>query len=394
MDDFNLTEIDEFCQDVKAGKLPVFCTKPLSSKHRAVIYDFVRSAHPELDAESLLVNGMLEKKIMITPKHIRKTDEPVSKLCAYTHMTAESINIFSGYTKVPIPVTNPAYFNYYMATLDKYFGCIEKQRLFEPYIESRSLREIKNEIGVLLKRIVSHIRSNEEYIDFLKVIRERPMDHDGSELLTRNKMYNRTRANKFFLSIDIRSANYSVLREFCPGVSKMNWRKFMSDFTDSEFIIHSKQFREIVFGELGNKAVLKLALSFIKHVRTMQLEKYPEIQKVFCSEDEIVYEVDHDFDVELFKKSVNDLDPQIAPTKVATASDIYRVEMYKLVQIGQLDYYVREFTDGRKDFKNVPKKFIMQCIKYYEKSEISDLDRKFTDESGMIATYDLPLDFK
>lgn len=394
MDYLNLAEIGEVCQDVKIGKLPVFCTKPLSSKHRALIYDFVRSAYPELDVESLLVNGMLEKKIIITPKHIRKTDESVSKFCAYTHMTAESINIFSGYAKVPIPTTDPAYFNYYMTILDKYFGCIEKQRLFELYVGSRKLGEIKNEIGVLLKMIVSHIRSHEEYVDFSKVPRERPMDHDGSELLTRNKMYNRTRANKFFLSIDIRSANYSVLREFCPSMSKMSWRKFMSNFTDSEFIIQSKQFREIVFGELGNKAVLKLALSFIKHVRTMQLEKYPEIQKVFCSEDEIVYEVDHDFDVESFTKSVNDLDTQIAPTKVATASEIYRVEMYKLIQIGQLDYYVREFTDGRKDFKNVPKKFIMQCIKYYEKSEIIDLDRKFTDDSGMIATYDLPLDFE
>lgn len=393
MEDFDVAKIGESCQYVREGKISTFLTEPLTSKQRSIIYDFVRSNYPELDMNPVSISGMREKKIVIT-LNIDKTDEEVSKISEYQPIKAEAINIFAGYAKVPIPVIDPKYFSYYMNILDKYFGCIEKEKLFKLYIGSKRISEIKNEIGTLLKRIASHIRSHEEYVNFLKMNRHKITDHDGGELLTRNKMYNKTRTNKYFLSIDIRSANYSVLREFCPSLSKMSWREFMSDFTDSEFIIQSKQFREILFGEIGNKSILKYALSFIDHVRKMQLEKYPELKKVFCSEDEIVYEVNHDFDLESFTEYVNELDSQIAPTKVAPASEVYRVEMYKLVQIGQLDYYVREFTDGRKDFKNVPKKFLMQCIKYYEKSEMIELDRKFTDECGMTATYDLPIDFE
>ena len=35
----------------------------------------------------------------------------------------------------------------------------------------------------------------------------------------------------------------------------------------------------------------------------------------------------------------------------------------------------------------------LRKFKYYEKSEILDVDRKFTDDSGMVATFDEPLEF-
>lgn len=398
MDDFDVFNYAPNCDLVKTGKINIFYTDPLASKQRAQMYDFIRSHYPELDVESVPIIGMSEKKMVITLRSIRKeknngiiifehvAEKPIDSFIKRDDalMTSEFINIFSYYAKIPIPVTDPKYFSYYMEIMDKYFGCFEKKKVFMKYIEPKKPGEIKSEIGRLLKIVVSHIKSSSEYAEFLNVPYVRPPD-----LLTKNKLYCSQHAGNYFVSVDMKSANYSVLREFCPTLSKKNWREFISDFTDSEFIIQSKQIREIIFGVLGNKTILKFASLIINYVGLMQILKFPEIKKVFCSEDEIVFKVNEDFDLDLFTKSVNEL----CPSKVVDASEIYRVEMYKLVQLGQFDFFVREFTDGRRDFKNVPKKFIAQCIKYYEKNEILEVDRKFTDELGIVATYDAPLDF-
>ena len=90
-----------------------------------------------------------------------------------------------------------------------------------------------------------------------------------------------------------------------------------------------------------------------------------------------LYKVSENFDIVSLEKSVESFLPSH-----------FRVEKYKLSQIGRLSYFVREFAFGKKDFKNIPKKFIMQCIKHYEHKPITEIDRKFSDEDGMLATYD------
>jgi hypothetical protein len=94
--------------------------------------------------------------------------------------------------------------------------------------------------------------------------------------------------------------------------------------------------------------------------------------------DEIIYEVNEKFDskeLEIFVES--------------HMPSYFKVEMFKLIKFENHEIDVKEYTTGKRDFKKVQKKFILQSIKYYESLPIEELDRKFTDsESGMVATFD------
>ena len=66
----------------------------------------------------------------------------------------------------------------------------------------------------------------------------------------------------------------------------------------------------------------------------------------------------------------------------------YNVTIFNLKRFDEKSYYIKEHLDNNKvEFKQIPRKFLMQCIKKYENKEIIDIDRKFLDE-GYVATYD------
>lgn len=357
------------CKKIIDNKIDNYITDPLCSKDRSQVYDFIKTSFPELDYTTKTTVDNL-KTIIIT----RKT-ESGEKL-----FTSDIISLFIEYANLPITVLDPKYLDYYVSNLDKYYGSVQHFKNFVKMMKVSTLSDMKYTIRTTIKSINSHIESSPEYKKFSsKKMSVR------FEILKKNKMYTSDNANSTYLSIDIRSANYNVLKRFCPILAKGSWTEFVSDFTNHEFIIESKKFREIVFGELGNIKIARGSLIFINDVHEIVKEKYPYLKKIFCSDDEIVFKIDDvsGFDLEEFTSIINAIDP-----------NIYRTEMYHLKQLGKQKFFAKEFSDGRVIFKGIPKKFIMQCIKHYEGREIEEIDRKFSDELGYIATYDQSIDFE
>ena len=76
-------------------------------------------------------------------------------------------------------------------------------------------------------------------------------------------------------------------------------------------------------------------------------------------------------------------------------ASVFRLKLFFELPLGLSDYLA--FASSFQCHSLVP--FLKEQngflrIKYYEKSEMIELDRKFTDECGMTATYDLPIDFE
>ena len=157
MDSFNTFDYIEYCEKVKAGLSESFCTQLLTSKQRSEVYDFIRYNYPELDVTSVIINGCPEKKMIITLRTVKGACDVIKvprAMDTYTIMTSDAIKLFSDYSKVPFPVFHPKYFNYYLSIFDKYFRCVEKQKLLEEQLKTKRVGEIKAEIGHLQKTIV------------------------------------------------------------------------------------------------------------------------------------------------------------------------------------------------------------------------------------------------
>lgn len=359
---FDTSEIEQEIKKVSDGTIESYTTCPLNSRDRHTIHRLVES-FGNLCSISSNVLGSVDKIVKITIRY-EENDE----------LSPETIKFFSDYSRTPLPAYENDYLEYYLGYLDKYFNCIKMFNLFKRALSEMKIHELKSEASRVRNEVVEYIKKNEEYIAFTKNQITPPVD-----IMARGHLYHQQHAGLWFVSIDVKSANYRTLKRFCPSVSSTEWKEFIEKFTKVDFLIESKYFREVIFGDLGHRKLLKLPLIFVSEV--IQLinsnDSWSSMKKVFCSEDEVVYQVSEDFDIDELDRAIEQSFP-----------GTFRVEKYKMTQIGNLSYFVKEFTSGKLEFKNIPRKFIMQCLKHYEKNDISETDRKFTDECNMVATYD------
>jgi hypothetical protein len=360
-------------EKVASGKIKSYVTPPLNAKDRHSIHELVES-FGNLCSTSKNVPGTSDKKITVSVRH-EECDEHNFTGFSSVVLTPETIKFFSDYSRTPLPTHESEYLEYYLCHLDRYFDCVKMFELFKEALAEMKIHELKSESSRVRNAVIEHIKSVSEYVSFTKSSIDAPTD-----IMIGGKLYNQQHSGKWFVSIDVKSANYRTLMRFCPSFAGTEWKEFIKNFTKVKFLIESKYFREVIFGELGHRKLLKLPLVFVNEAIEFvkSNEKISHLMtKIFCSEDEVVYQVPEDFDIDDLSKRVEEKFP-----------GVFRTEKYRMTQIGSLSYFVKEFPSGKREFKNVPKKFIMQCVKYYEKKVIDVLDRKFTDENNLVATYD------
>lgn len=368
------TDYNIVAQQIINGSIENYETIALNSKERADIHETVKK-YGELESVSVSIFGSRLKKIII-----KKKDDTIEKASTIPTINSAMIKFFCDYAKVPFPVFSEKYVDYYLDTLDKYYDCKAKWKIYLSELEKNSLASIKNEINSVYTKVIDYVKSHEEYKDFIA------KEHKIPDIFMGNELYSVPNKDKTFVSIDVRSANYRVLKTHCPTLCEnLEWVDFIRKFTSNEFIIGSKYAREVVFGKLGCKPIAKMPIIFIDNVIKRTDTKYGSyLKKVRCSNDEIIYEVTTDKISEFislideFKACVNELD-----------NKCYRVDVFKLKQLGTREFFVKELIGSDKvEFKAVPKKFSVQSVKFYEGKAITDLDKKFTDEMDLTATYD------
>ncbi|AYV83631.1 MAG: hypothetical protein Hyperionvirus9_48 [Hyperionvirus sp.] len=264
--------------------------------------------------------------------------------------------------------------DYYINLLDKYYNIKPLIQLITDDITTfGSIAKLKEHTNQLSQIIIDNIKSKPAYEDFIKYKKTIPKSANIG------KLYHEDNNFKLFISIDIKTANFTLARQFDPEIfdGSPTWSEYISKFSTSSFLKQSKPFREIIFGKLfGNfDTICSDTISKI----------IPEISSEYHlthkSHDEAIYQIDEE---SLYQK-LNDFISKKYP-------NIFHIRMFRLVRLGKKPYYIKQFSTGAVEFKCVPKKLICQCIRYYqtEPPEIHDL--KFIDDD-MVATYDHPIIF-
>ena len=273
---FNIELIRREVEKVSSGELESYITPPLNSKQRLDIHNLTES-FSNLCSSSLSVLGTKHKKVQIVRNKMKEREFEI---------TSDEIKFFSLYASVPLPNCDPQFLDYYLKELDKYFNCLKIFSLFKDALSQMHFHELKSEATRVREKVIAYIKSSIEYFEFVGMKIEIP-----TSIMTKGKIYNQQYKNQWFVSIDVKSANYRVLRKFCPKLASTEWKEFICKFTKTEFLIESKYFREVIFGELAYGKIMKLPLIFVDDVRKM-IERDSDLvgsmEKVFCSEDEIV----------------------------------------------------------------------------------------------------------
>lgn len=194
-----------------------------------------------------------------------------------------------------------------------------------------------------------------------------------------SNMYMRNNHNKWFISIDIKSAWFTLFkhRYFLKEKLNSSWEDFMTEYTDSLYVKTSKKFREIVFGRSGFQRIVGSnyrelqdgMLDFVKNYWTISKKHF---QPYHLGNDELIIEVEDDFDIQKLKESIDNKFP-----------DMFHTRKFKLVELGQTGFFVKQHSTGKIEFKVCGGEFIAQCIKFYTKQPILEIDRQFTNSNGL-----------
>jgi hypothetical protein len=355
-----------------------------SSKTRAKIYE--KCEELGLIAKSFNYSGSTSKYIVVN-KHLNTETfvvetlptEPVEPV-----ITTDIISFYAKYSSVPIVLHTPNTIKYFVELYDKYYDAQKHWDNLMNDLCTTSLRQLKSHFNDVKANIISFIKASEEFKNMSSMENTLPL----KSMRNKTDIYIAANDGKHFISVDVISANYRVLKHFCPVLTEeKEWKEFVSKFTTSKFLIGSKYFREIVFGDLGCKKIGMLPMMFLEKVFNAISSSlfYDDasggLKLVYCSNDELVYEINNfgNFDFVAFSALIN-----------STYGGYFHIRPFQLKKLGQSTCFVKEFhyIDKNPELKLISKKFIAQCIKFYEHREIDIVDRKFVDESGYVATYD------
>lgn len=295
--------------------------------------------------------------------------------------------------KLPISLTSEKYFPYQLHLYEKDYGALTKWNALWDMIDAKyggfcdlfleDYYDVRENIIQTVSSLSAYKAFNEMDMGAYKVV-DKPDVSSGN-------IYNCENVGKFFMSIDLRKANFQALKYVNPDIvlNADTYEDFVGKFTDLDYVKESKYTRQVVFGKMNPK-------------RHITVEKYliNEVWKAFCdlslegekivsmSNDEIVIEIsdvmDHDgYDtdahiIEAYIKQKTGLDVKV---------EYFRLKGYRLcVDDGKAHkprnpFFVKESAiDDRNTFVCVPLPYHAIIYKLYNGMELQEEDYHFVYE--------------
>jgi hypothetical protein len=196
--------------------------------------------------------------------------------------------------------------------------------------------------------------------------------------LPEKEIYTRDNVDKTFISIDMKQANFNcflLISDVLEGNQeyvfrgKKSYKDYLHLFTPREYFKQSKYLRQVIFGNLNPKKQQQMQKYIMDYIVYVVRRKIDASKFFKSSADEIIIQSDSSEDKLEIKKCIDE--------------SFYNVKMFKLKQLGDKPYFVKEFDDSTIEFKCVPLHFFPQCYKYYHNLSITEKDRTFIFENNL-----------
>ena len=300
------------------------------------------------------------------------------------------LNRFCKDFKLPITIFTEPIFSYQKELYSDYYDLPKKFTLLENEISKCGSQEkFLDNIFKIRDDIITQTKALPEYQEYLDM----DMNKFAVQSSVPNKdIFKESNVGKIFLSIDLVKANYQAMRYVNPKLvfdTNRYW-DYISKFTDSEYFKESKYLREVIFGNMNPRRQVTIEKFITKQILdslSTSLMHELNTKLISFSNDELVYEV-----VNSWNGFVDEFWLLYLGEFMKKCEFDIRVEIFKLLQVGNKPYYVKEFLVGDKEyeFKCVPKEYFPQVFKKYNNIELDDKDLYFI-HNGELCKFVNPL---
>jgi hypothetical protein len=229
---------------------------------------------------------------------------------------------------------------------------------------------------------------------------------DRVKNLSQKNVYNKDNVGKYFLSIDMKKANYSALVSFgkmynVPFVNDdigYSYEKFMSLFTPYEYFAKSKYIRQVVFGNCNPKR----QIAFEHYLMSIFLEGL-YANNILSEEDKdtYVYSLNSD-EIIICTENINlytDINKWIKKNEGLGFNPPLRLEFFKLKKISGTEAYLKRIFKTEdifdRDFNNIEIKCMNPIeapfiYRFLNNESVSLNDRVFLHEGKKAILMDIP----
>lgn len=152
------------------------------------------------------------------------------------------------------------------------------------------------------------IYKSNQIIDFIKTTRAYNELNDDNLIpdlpLTKNFEYSE---QKNYLSIDINSANWQVLKKYDPEFLNElgdSYTDLLKKFDVEEVFWNSKQFRQYIFGNLNPKRQIKAQRVIVEEL-IKSISKVSKIEIICIKPDEVIYQFDNYSEIQQILKNLD-----------------------------------------------------------------------------------------
>lgn len=270
--------------------------------------------------------------------------------------------------KLPIALLRDPYFNYFIKLYDPLFESLSLYEEFKKLVKNLGGEEaFFVESERIIEGVIEAVNSTSAYADFNS---EDISRFDCKSEVREENLYHQGNAGKYFVSIDLKHANFNSLRYINPDIvlGCESYRDLLSKFTDESYFFKSKHIRQIIFGHLNPKRQRKISKYLIQNKIIPYLKNYYLVKLISfntATDDEVVLQV---------TPAAYDLLGAERGFLTEIEGILVNHTKFYLKQLGDKPYFAKEFDDHTYEFKAVPSNYYAECFRYYNNQEPSEYD--------------------
>ena len=281
---------------------------------------------------------------------------------------------------VPLRLFKEPYFTDRLNLYDKYYNTLEKWDTFIKELENyKCEQDYFEEYNRVKDSAISDIKESFGYKQFIEDdMNKYAVTH--TDLPTKD-IFKPSNDGKLFISIDMRKANFSALKNYDSSIfDRANtWEEFIGKYIDNKHIINSKYIRQVILGNCNPRRQVTYEKYLMGGILDYIHEFFIHISNcVFFSNDEIVFDITDTYN----ENTINFLKLCLQEKSVVPV----KCEVFTLHKINGIQGYYKELEDGKTEFKCLDNYTLPFVLRKFQDQEITENDKVFYHE-GLLSKF-------
>ena len=199
---------------------------------------------------------------------------------------------------LPIPLINEELFFYHLNLYEDDYKSLSRYIVLELLINTRfngDCNKFLEEYYNIREAIITTVSNSEAFQKFNTMDMKAFTITDKLNITDKN-IYHQDNIGKFFISIDLKQANFHTLKKIDKDIvlGADTYEDFIGTFTDLDYVKKSKNTRQEIFGKLNPNRHMTAEKYFITEIYKKVIDVYPYINGhcVCMSADEIIFNIE------------------------------------------------------------------------------------------------------